>query len=661
MNNDRRTFLMVALALVGLLITMGAWRLAFSPAPLPPAAPIRQPEGARQAPTLDVPATRTAIRDTAARQPQPTALVPPEEADLAHPYAFSLQVQFVDVYGGPVREALVFAAPDECGFCRASSRSDARGRVLLAWQGRAETMRVRVAGLAYGVMQSMRLVELRAGQLKTLCIPVEAERRDPATMLRDVARDGTERNAWRRKQMKSVVARARSGAGDQSVDELDVLCGRTMLMFRSFDCLECHDASRVRPYRLLANAGEMRASLHPFARFSDMRRTKADSEELRVRRAKRYRELKDAASHESRPAGGGEAVLAGTVIGADGEPAGGVPISLVDAEGSVLRSTRANARGQYRLPSLPAGQQRFVAGGMRHGQCDAYVAIPSRGTVPWDPLLVRSGEVQGYLVGLPPHQLAGMRVELVRREGDWAGFAQVDDDGFFRTFSVPGPVDCLVWPQQGQGTALPVHHGVSSLIDAGPVRITLHAELPMRARFRVHIGLPEQPARPADQAEAIIDARLIQHDSGRLVLLDALGFEDALVAEPLAAGGYTLEVGTAACGWVRSERVQLDGRGLWDLGRINLPKPGRIRLLAADGPDRSAGWGLSFYRRTESVDIHEHAHWIDARTCSVPAGRHVVVWRDGDRLRAHEVIVRSDELIELALVPEAPPSSARGR
>ena len=547
---------------------------------------------------------------------------PAAPVDLAHAFSFAFDVALIDEYGLPVPEAVVFVAPSACGFARWPEPSDSRGELRLRWRGRARTMRVEVAVLAWGVLQPMRRFELEAEKPRRVALPIAARRQDEATLARIAERDEYDR---RRDRERVRHGRLRKR------DDLDVLCGRTQLLFGAFECVDCHEPSRVAAYENLARAPIARPGLHPFAVFADLgagaaaeeapAATGDESSERVVRRQQGDR---------NRPPPRRNAAVAtvrGTVVDRDGEPAALVPVAWLDRDGGLRLVTETDAFGRFRLEPVAEGVLRLVAGGGDQGRAEGLVTAFAALAVEWHGRLDPGSVVRGSVhdeQGLP---LVGWRVEFERDTGDSADWATTRDDGAFTFTDVLGGGQCLVWANDGS-CRLPLLYGRFALADAAPVALTLDPAAPTRARLRVH------PVLPPSFAKARVEVRVVQLDTGRVAPLVASGHDDSFELECLPTGPYTVELGAPVLGWVETRAIPLDGRGLWDLGRVHLPTPARVRLVPARGVASPLDREHALYRRNPEVDVRAAYHRERDDELVVAPGDYVLVWRDESGTRA---------------------------
>jgi len=86
----------------------------------------------------------------------------------------------------------------------------------------------------------------------------------------------------------------------------------------------------------------------------------------------------------------------------------------------------------------------------------------------------------------------------------------------------------------------------------------------------------------------------------------------------------------------------VDGAGLADLGTVQLPRPGRVRIEAATDPDV-----LEFVARRDELDVRadEVVPWT--RDLLLPPGRWVALWRRGTELGVREFTLAGDASVAL--------------
>ncbi len=624
---NRSGWLLVSLSL---LTAVGTWLLWPGTAAAPPASAL--PPGddvAAPAPPARGTVDDVRVLDRAEEPPPATAAA---EVDLEHPFAYRLEVRLVDAFGLPVPDALVFVAPPLAGLALLPETTDARGFATLDWRARTARMDVSVAVLAWGLRQPMRRLPLEADRPHTATIAIRGAA--PSTEHLERQRERT------REDLEDDARRVRIGRMRRR-DDLDVLCGRTQFLFAEFLCTNCHDPSHVAAYSTLARCGEFGPGLHPAAKFSDLGALQVVDAELqqRARLAVRAETQRPGAASEARTA-----TVTGTVLDGRGEPAVDVPVVWLDRSGALRRRTTTNTQGRYRLDGLAEGPLELRAGGGGHGEAVTTVVTFAKHAIEWSPTLAAIGVVAGVAEDENGGRLARWLVEFETIDRGWAGLATTSDDGRFTIAGAPGVGDCLLWPA-GSTPPLPVLHGRTSLPDNAEVHLALQAAAPTRARLRL------RPVLPPGCEWAQVDTRITQLDTGRVAAMRPIGRDNSFELEDLCAGPYRVEVGAPVLGWVDGGIVTVDGRGLWDLGAVALPAPGRLRLRVPDGTKSPLELEHAFCRRLPELDVHEHPRRETNGDLLLPAGQHLLLWRSTNGVAAVEFALQSGAVTTVAIAP----------
>ncbi len=596
------------------------------------------PPGDTDAPEREATAdTVTAPLERGETTPERTDLTdaqpaPPPEADLEHPFTFDLQLRLIDEYGLPVQDALVFAAPPLCGYSLWPQPTDAHGRAHLQWQGRQHHMQMHLTTMSWGELQPTHLLNLQAGQPMPLTLVIRG--REPEEAALDRVR---ERSA---EQLREDTLAVRYGRM-QKRDGLDVLCGRTQFLFREFLCSNCHDKSSIADYSTLARCGDMRPALHPAASFWDLRANNVTDQQVQQRTQLLERSARAAADREQRRRTE-TAMVIGAVRDARGKAVPEVPVVWQTADGAVRRRTMTNTRGRYRLENCAPGPIELRAGGGEAGEARATIVAIAGEAVPWNAELTATSIVRGTARDETGGVLAGWRVEYERAERDWADVTTVRDDGTFLFPGAPGLGQCLLWPK-GNGYGLPVLFGATALPDAAPVTLSLAADNPTRARLRL------RPVLPVGCSWAQVETRVTQLQTGRTAALRPSGRDEAFELEGLAPGPYRVEVGAPILGWVDCRTIDIDGRGLWDLGPVPLPMPGRLRVHTPAGVKSPLQLEHAFCRRLPELDVQETYRRDGDDDLLLAAGEHVLVWRTKEGRRSVAFSLISGGLTELTI------------
>ncbi|MEV0263678.1 MFS transporter [Streptomyces sp. NPDC050617] len=134
---------------------------------------------------------------------------------------------------------------------------------------------------------------------------------------------------------------------------------------------------------------------------------------------------------------GGAGRLAGTVLTADGSPAPEALVTLTDAYGEAVATTRSGRDGGYTLAELPAGEYTLAAGapGFRPAALPVTVQ-PSRETRQ-DIELAGGAVLRGTVRAGGGRLVEEARVTLLDSAGNVVGAAMTGGDGIFRFIGLP--------------------------------------------------------------------------------------------------------------------------------------------------------------------------------------------------------------------------------
>lgn len=560
----------------------------------------------------------------------------PADADLDHPYEFSLSVGLMGPFGLPMDDARVFLSPDLAGFSEWPVKSLA-GKVSMNWLGRVRTMQVQVAVMVYGILQPMRSVIVEADTEARIAFAVMGRQQTLSGLQQKLARGQLEDTA------KVFAKIKRAQLLRRRFDKLDIECGRTMVTFKMHRCTECHDASYVSSYQSVARSGTMTPGLHKQSFFEDLRRSRmrGDAGEQKLAAAEQANKLRKA--ERKRLAATYRARLTGRVKASDGKGKQGITVAWISETGVVLQTNVTNSRGKYSLGLMAGGKQRIVVAGGVFGMADRTIRIAATGKTVANFVLSTDQFVVGTLLDESGEPLRDWRVEMVRDDGGWAKMTVTDRTGTFTAYGVPGPVECLVWPK-GKDSVFPVLYGVEALVDASAIKLSLRADHPIRGRLRARVSLPE------GYDAARVDARVTQLETGRVTQMKPFGFANEFVAEPLAPGKYRVQMGSPGLAWA-SREVHVDGRGLWDVGGIHLATPGRVRIVQIPESPDLMQYPHAFYRRTTAVDVRVD-YDVKGDVLLLAPGKHVLVWQATGELRAREFVVVSGVDVDVVIWPE---------
>ncbi|MEV0275902.1 MFS transporter [Streptomyces sp. NPDC050610] len=134
---------------------------------------------------------------------------------------------------------------------------------------------------------------------------------------------------------------------------------------------------------------------------------------------------------------GGAGRLAGTVLTVDGSPAPAALVTLTDAYGEIVATTRSDRDGGYVLPELAAGEYTLAAGAPGFRPAALPVTLqPSRETRQ-DIELAGGAMLRGTVRAGGGRLVEEARVTLLDAAGNVVGAATTGGDGVFRFIGLP--------------------------------------------------------------------------------------------------------------------------------------------------------------------------------------------------------------------------------
>jgi hypothetical protein len=284
------------------------------------------------------------------------------------------------------------------------------------------------------------------------------------------------------------------------------------------------------------------------------------------------------------------------------------------------------------------GPVELRAGGGPEGIAVRTIEIADDNDAHVDLMLETGRTLHGRVLGANGAPLNGARIEFVSTAGGDGDLATVGPDGHFAFANLPpGASRLLLWGVRGEKVPLAQEHG--AWLDGGEVVFDLRQRAPARGELRVFVrGHDGEPAKD-------LEVRAWQQETGRGAFLDRRE-DGAFHLHGMPAGFYRVEVGSLASGTVDLGPQWVDGIGMADLGTVQLPRPGRVRIETAAKPDQ-----LELYARRADVDVRadEIAPWT--RDVLLPAGRWVALWRRGDVVHTRELVLGGGGEASLRLDP----------
>ncbi|MFH8983779.1 MFS transporter [Streptomyces varsoviensis] len=134
---------------------------------------------------------------------------------------------------------------------------------------------------------------------------------------------------------------------------------------------------------------------------------------------------------------GGAGRLMGTVLTADGSPAPEALVTLTDAYGETVATTRGDRQGRYVLPELPAGEYTLAAGAPGFRPAALPVTLQPSRELRQDIELAGGAVLRGTVRAGGGRLVEEARVTLLDAAGNVVGSAMTGGDGVFRFIGLP--------------------------------------------------------------------------------------------------------------------------------------------------------------------------------------------------------------------------------
>lgn len=572
-----------------------------------------------------------------------------EEADLDLPHAFRLRLRVQDWNGLPLPGAHVLVAPARCGFCRWPETTDDRGLLDLKVQGRGNELELWIAIAAFGTLEPMRVVTLERDRSAERVFVARGTEHDAKALKQRIDEYGPGMAMVLQFQDFAQQKREGDRRGPEKLrrrDELDTLCGRSLLLFEKIPCAFCHTDGRERTIAPFVQPPEVRAHRHPHGRFSDLgsEGDRASDAPGGSRSApEKVPDREDAIRREFGPSGTGS--VHGVVRDANGQPVPGAVVAWLGPDRQLRNRARTDEDGRYRLLLPAQGSCALVALAAGLGHDEGFVAAAPGTDQAKDFTLQASSSVQGRVTGESGAPLAEARVEFVSDSEPGAGVALVSKDGTYALADVPRSGRLLLWPGDAD-LRLPIRVSDSVLTDRALVDLFLSAGDPVRARLSL-APIPA-PSR-GTVGDVAFEVRVLQLDTGCAAHAAAAPPANGLRLEGLAAGFYRIDIGAPGCGWTTLGPVHLDGRGMWDLGATSMPQRGVIEVFVRDGA-RPAERAIEFWLQREDLDVRVPPLWLDPTHVELPIGTYALVFADEHgATRSRRVVVAAGSEVAVAL------------
>ncbi|MBL8752549.1 MAG: sigma-70 family RNA polymerase sigma factor [Planctomycetes bacterium] len=600
-----------AVAAVGLCVH----GLGGDPTPAPaPTTPAPQPDGMSSSTAAEGAAGATDANVRIA-----TSATPADDAWLAHPFTFSLDVFVVDSSGLPVAGHVLELSPTGCSRNRVQVATGPDGHALLTWNGRQRDLAVELQE-PFG---QLRRVQLQHG----------------ATTRCTLLGRGSGGNPVR------VAISSKAGSdGTISVLATETPTTRTGVpvlseipMLRNFFVNGDSDAT-------------MRPGLHPFAVFAhaaaaavpetvDQATSATEfaihslASGLRLELGSRILPLEVTTATAAPP----PTTVAGNVFDATGKPAKNVQVALLGSDPQPLQRVQTDEQGRFRFESVAPGSFTLRAGGNALGLATAPVTVTT-GTTPAT-LNLQTGQcVRGRVVTTDGRPRPKTNVQWRSLDGTWADLERSGDDGSFTFANLPSGPGMLVAFDADLPHRLPIGRVPSVLPDTNDVLVTCAPDTS---------SLQFEPVGDPATSSPVVEACLFDVETGLGTLLRN-GKQNSPVwtCDKIPPGHYALHLRTAHSGSVVRDALWVDGKLPCDAGRIELPRHALVQIDLAGvplPPQDQRAFEIDVLRPDLDLRL-EQVQAPFTRPLQMPAGDYVFTFRHADgQLRFDRFTARAGE------------------
>ena len=544
-------------------------------------------------------------------------------SDLVHPFEFDLQVEVIDRDGLPVPNAQLHVAPAGCSLDKYMQVTGEDGAVHVQFRGKKPAMEI---VLAVEGQRSLRRLVVQSGAPRRIVLEGQNQQQGQVHVSFTIAGG------------KGSTGRLLTTDGFKL--RLDNASATTDLATREL-------AELVNRRSTLSDL-MVRQGLHPHACFADalLSPPQHDTESntdvevsgqtlffTRSLGVESFAIVDGSLTARDSETKGDEpppTILEGLVYGEDGKPVPHCTVAWGTDSDRPQGRMQTDDQGAFRFDSVTAGWLELRAGGGDGGLRHARVLIAAGKTTHWETRLERQARIVGKAIDQDGKPLAGWRVELVGAGGPYFDACTVHEDGSFELPNHPGgPGTLLLW-HRNRAAKLPVLVEPTVLPDNGEVLLRLHKDA---AASQMQI----EPVLPDGMHGVAAEVRVWQEETDRGASMEKAENSNLYSLANLPAGWYHVEIGATALGWIDAGRHWVDGKGLTNLGRVQLPQPGKLHITrAASRSSTDEPPASEIYLRRPDCDVRaEDTKAITADELPLPAGDYWFLWRDADQALRH--------------------------
>ena len=337
--------------------------------------------------------------------------------------------------------------------------------------------------------------------------------------------------------------------------------------------------------------------------------------------------------------------IEGVVFGVDGKPAAKIPVALLGSSPQPLQRLETDDQGRFRFQNVLAGEFTVRAGGDHQGLATTK-AVVTQGTTPCTLNLQRGIVVTGKATDAAGKPRGEHTVEWRALDGSWCDATRTEKDGTFLFANLPaGPGALFLFARDGN-KSIPIATLPSVLPNTNDAVLAAAEDKGSVLRL-------EPPAARDGNGQSSV---LAWHaDTGLAFTLQPPEKGAQWSSPKLPAGFYDLELRVAGSGSKPLGRHWLDGEHDFDLGRVEAPRGGSIRITlpASSQPAAAEQRALEVCVLRSDLDVRVEPTTLPLdRSIALPVGDYVLAFRHADGgVRFHRFTVTADHETVVAPAP----------